>query len=107
MIPMMTSINPSPIERGGKMKWKLAVSANWIRESVSASISISHRRMELDEAPTLGDRIEDAATADQVRNETGPAGLVGSTDARAGVAVEVLMELQQIVPLRVGLELLD
>ena len=27
------SISPSPIERGGKMKWKLAVSANWMRES--------------------------------------------------------------------------
>ena len=37
MTPMMTSIRPSPIDRGGKMKWKLAVSANWTRESVSAS----------------------------------------------------------------------
>src|SRR6187549_3090437 len=39
MIPMTTSIRPSPIERGGKMKWKLAVSANWIRESSSGSIA--------------------------------------------------------------------
>src|SRR6187397_298528 len=107
MIPMMTSINPSPIERGGKMKWKLAVSANWIRESVSASIPIRHRRMKLDEAPTLSDRIEHATTADQMRNEAGPAGLVGSADACAGIAMEVLVELQHVVPLRVGLELLD
>src|SRR6478736_2680056 len=107
MIPMMTSISPSPIERGGKMKWKLAVSANWIRERVSASIPIRHRRMKLDEASALGDRIEHAPTADQVRDQAGPAGLVGSADPRAGVAVEVLVELQQVVPLRVGLELLD
>ena len=34
--PMTTSISPSPIERGGKMKWKLMVSANWIlREGLS------------------------------------------------------------------------
>src|SRR6185369_13966904 len=107
MIPMMTSINPSPIESGGKMKWKLAVSANWIRESVSASIPIRHRRMKLDEASALGDRIEHATTADQVRDQAGPAGLVRSADARAGVAMEVFVELQQVVPLRVRLELLD
>ena len=63
--------------------------------------------MKLDEAPTLGDRIEHAATADQVRDQAGPAGLVRGADARAGVAMEVLVELQQVVPLRVGLELLD
>src|SRR6476620_3076227 len=107
MIPMMTSNNTRPIERGGKMKWKLAVSANWIRESVSASIPIRHRRMKLDEASALGDRIEHATTADEVRDQAGPAGLVGGADASAGVAVEVLVEQQQVMPLGVGLELLD
>src|SRR6476661_2344415 len=107
MIPMMTSISPSPIERGGKMKWKLAVSANWILERVSASIPIRHRRMQLDEAPALGDRVENATTADKVRDDAGPAGLVRGSDALARVAMEVLVEQQQVVPLRIRLELLD
>ena len=49
----------------------------------------------------------DAATADQVGDQPGPAGLVRGADAGAGVAVEVLVELEQVVPFRVGLELLD
>ena len=63
--------------------------------------------MKLDEASALGDRVEHAATADQVGDQAGPAGLVRGADAGAGVAMEVLVELQQVVPLRVGLELLD
>src|SRR6478609_930410 len=104
---MTTSISPSPIDRGGKMKWKLIVSANWILERVSASIPIRHRRMQLDEAPALGDRVEHPTTADQVRDDAGPAGLVRGSDPLARVAVEVLVEEQQVVPVRVGLELFD
>ena len=55
--PMTTSsIRPSPIESGGKMKWKLAVSANWTRDSSSASM-----------APAHGDRFRHGRAAVHVR----------------------------------------
>ena len=41
---------------------------------------------------------------DEVGDQRGPAGLVGGADTAAGVAVEVLVEGQQAVPVRVGLE---
>src|SRR6266704_7004536 len=41
---------------------------------------------------------------DQVDDEAGPAGLVRGAEAAPGVAVEVLVERQQVVPVRVGLE---
>ena len=46
-----------------------------------------------------------APTDDQVGDEAGPAGLVRGAEARAGVAVEVLVEGDQSRPARVGLEL--
>src|SRR5690242_11310054 len=39
-------------------------------------------------------------------DDGGPAGLVGGAEALAGVAVEVLVEEDQVAPVRVGLELL-
>jgi hypothetical protein len=33
--PRTTRINPRPSDMGGKMKWKLAVRANWMRCSIS------------------------------------------------------------------------
>ena len=54
-MPMTTSISPSPIDRGGKMKWKLAVNANWTRDSVSASNAALHcvlRAMLAHDAPS-------------------------------------------------------
>src|SRR5262252_10090753 len=44
---------------------------------------------------------------DEVGDQRGPARLVGGADATAGVAVEVLVEGQQAVPVRVGLEEVD
>jgi hypothetical protein len=41
---------------------------------------------------------------DEVGDQRGPAGLVGGAGTAAGVAVEVLVEGQQVVPVRVGLE---
>src|SRR6516164_11325697 len=46
-------------------------------------------------------------TQDEVGDQRGPARLVGGADATAGVAVEVLVEGQQVVPVRVGLEEVD
>ena len=40
----------------------------------------------------------------QLGDERGPAGLVARADARAGVAVEVLVERNQVVPVGIGLE---
>ena len=107
-MPMITSISPSPIDRGGKMKWKLAVSANWTRERVSASTSSALALSAAVCRPGSGlDHVDHAAPADEVGHEARPAGLVRGADAGAGVAVEVLVEQQQVVPIRVGLELLD
>ena len=44
---------------------------------------------------------------DEVGDQRGPARLVGGADTTAGVAVEVLVEGQQVVPVRVGLEEAD
>jgi hypothetical protein len=44
---------------------------------------------------------------DEVGDQRGPARLVGGADATAGVAVEVLVERQQVVPVRMGLEEAD
>ena len=41
---------------------------------------------------------------DEVGDQRGPARLVRGTDTTAGVAVEILVERQQVVPVRVGLE---
>jgi len=41
----------------------------------------------------------------QFRHERRPAGLVTGTDAGTGVAVEILVEGNQIVPVRIALEL--
>ena len=41
---------------------------------------------------------------DEGGDQRGPAGLVGGAGTAAGVAVEVLVEGQQVVPIRVGLE---
>ena len=41
---------------------------------------------------------------DQVDDQAGPAGLVGGAEALAGIAVEVLVERQQVVPGGVVLE---
>jgi hypothetical protein len=41
---------------------------------------------------------------DEVSDQRGPARLVGGADTTAGVAVEVLVEGRQVVPVRVGLE---
>src|SRR5262245_15954386 len=49
-------------------------------------------------------RIEPAEPLDQIGDETGPSGLVARADTGAGVAVEVLVEEDQIAPVRVGLE---
>src|SRR6185369_11169702 len=38
------------------------------------------------------------------RNQSGPAGLMARADARPVVAVEVLVELQVVAPVRIGLE---
>lgn len=43
---------------------------------------------------------------DQVRDQGGPAGLVPGTEARTVVTVEVLREHDEVLPVRVGLELL-
>src|SRR5205823_2498588 len=42
----------------------------------------------------------------QLGDDGGPAGLVRGAEALAGVAVEVLVEEDQVAPVRVGLELL-
>jgi hypothetical protein len=47
------------------------------------------------------------APDDEVGDQRGPAGLVGGADAAAGGAVEVLVEGQQVVPVRVVLEQAD
>src|SRR5215831_11048663 len=44
---------------------------------------------------------------DEVGDQRCPARLVGGADATAGVAVEILVERQQVVPVRVGLEEVD
>ena len=44
---------------------------------------------------------------DEVGDQRGPARLVRGADTTAGVAVEVLVEGKQIVPVRVGLEEVD
>ena len=44
---------------------------------------------------------------DEVGDQRGPACLVGGADTTAGVAVEVLVEGQQVVPVRVALEEVD
>src|SRR6478735_8575165 len=126
MTPMMTSIRPSPIDRGGKMKWKLAVSANWTRESVSAStasglwclrgrclrrgrrLGFGLRRLQphLCGRASALDGVDQAASAQQMRHDPRPAGLVRGADPGARVAVEVFVEPEQVVPVRVGLELL-
>src|SRR5436190_15518678 len=47
-----------------------------------------------------------AEFVDQVRDQTGPSGLVAGADARAVVAVEMLVEQQVVAPVRIVLELL-
>src|SRR5690348_15952873 len=47
-----------------------------------------------------------AALFDQLRHETRPAGLVTGADARTVVAMEVLVEQDQIAPMRISLEFL-
>src|SRR3954469_4115779 len=55
--------------------------------------------------PASGARLGRAAAADdQVGHEPGPAGLVRGAEAHAGVAVEVLVERDLVVPRRVALE---
>ena len=48
-----------------------------------------------------------AGQQEQQRHGPGPAGLVAGADAGAVVAVEVLVEQEQVVPVGIGLELLD
>ena len=57
----------------------------------------------------VGDRvpIERAAADEEVGHEARPAGLVRGADARPGVAVEVLVEQQEVAPLGVVAELRD
>ena len=99
------------------MKWKLAVSANWMRDEQSqrpcaippffgCELTPTGSRSAV--LPRTGLRgIQRAAAAQEVGDQTGPAGLVRGADARPGVAVEVLVELQQVAPFRVVAELLD
>src|SRR4051794_11376980 len=47
-----------------------------------------------------------AAAGDEVGHQAGPPGLVGRAEAGAIVTVEVLMERNEVVPGRIGLELL-
>ena len=51
-------------------------------------------------------RVETAEELDQFRDETGPAGLVAGPKAGAVVSVEVLVEQNVILPVRIGLEFL-
>ena len=60
-MPMATSMMPRPIESGGKMKWKLAVTANWMRDSSRASIPLlahPHLIPHTDCARAFGSRFE-------------------------------------------------
>jgi len=48
-----------------------------------------------------------AGAHDEVGDQRGPSRLVGGADTTAGVAMEVLVEGQQVVPVRMGLEEAD
>jgi len=48
--------------------------------------------------------IERAEDLDELGNNSGPAGLVAGAQARAGVAVEVLVEENVVSPVGIGLE---
>ena len=48
--------------------------------------------------------IDFAEDLDQFRNKTGPAGLVAGSKARTVVSMEVLVEQQVVLPVRIGLE---
>src|SRR3954451_15201280 len=50
--------------------------------------------------------VHEAVVLHQRGDEAGPAGLVAGTQARAVVAVEVLVEEQVVAPVRVGFDLL-
>src|SRR5688572_30259494 len=49
-------------------------------------------------------RVDRAEVLDHRGHESGPPGLVAGTEAGAVVAVEILMEQQQIAPVGIGLE---
>src|SRR5436190_21732373 len=53
-------------------------------------------------APSAGDRV--GATQQAGRDEAGPARLVRRPQPGSGVAVEILVEPQLVVPVRIGLE---
>src|SRR6187551_66963 len=80
---MTTSIRPSPIERGGKMKWKLAVSANWIRDSSSGSMA--------DRVPHAGS-FGGRQPVDEVERERRAPAEPGGAEALPAERVEVLAE---------------
>src|ERR1700680_1541279 len=50
--------------------------------------------------------VHPAEELDQFGDETGPAGLVASPKARAVISVEVLIEQNVVLPVRIGLEFL-
>src|SRR5580704_1634240 len=52
-------------------------------------------------------RVHSAEDLDHLRHQPGPAGLVTGAKTCSIVAVKILVEQNVIVPLRVGLELLD
>ncbi|MEI2781082.1 MAG: hypothetical protein V9H25_07375 [Candidatus Competibacter sp.] len=52
----------------------------------------------------IGRDIPPIAAHHQIRQQAGPAGLMGGTQTLSGVAVEVLVELQQVAPVRIVLE---
>ena len=52
-------------------------------------------------------RLVRAPLVDEGRDQPGPAGLVRGAEARAGVAVEVLVEHEVVAPVRIVLELRD
>src|SRR5580704_479022 len=51
-------------------------------------------------------RVDAAEQLDQLRDYAGPAGLMASSQAGAVIAVEIFVEQNVILPLRIGLELL-